>query len=99
MPAFGRLHKRSRPENRLHRPGHLPAACLRDYRDCIEGLRALANRDLLRHFSGHEEQDAARFVRFEDLKEDRRSQATPQPPLLAVDSCAQKRPRHWMPRS
>jgi hypothetical protein len=38
MPAFGRLHKRSRPENRLHRPAIFPAACLRDCRDRTEGL-------------------------------------------------------------
>jgi len=45
----------------LPQPGIFPAACVRDYRDRTEALRALANRDLLRHLSGYEEQDAARF--------------------------------------
>jgi hypothetical protein len=48
--------------NQLPQPEIFPAACVRDYRDRTEALRALANRDLLRHLSGHEEQDAARFT-------------------------------------
>jgi hypothetical protein len=47
--------------HRLQRPGIFPADCLRDYRDRTEALRALANRDLFRLLSGHEEKDAARF--------------------------------------
>jgi hypothetical protein len=46
----------------LPQPTIFPAACIRDYRDRTEALRALANRDLLRHLSGYEEQDAARFT-------------------------------------
>ncbi len=47
----------------LPQPEIFPAACVRDYRDRTEALRALANRDLLRHLSGYEDQDAARFTR------------------------------------
>jgi len=38
-----------------------PAACLNDFRNRTEMLRALANRDLLRLLAGHEEQEAARL--------------------------------------
>ena len=38
-----------------------PAACLNDFRNRTELLRALANRDLLRLLAGHEEQEAARL--------------------------------------
>jgi hypothetical protein len=40
-----------------------PAACLRDFSDRTEALRALVNRDLLRLLAGHEDQDAARFTK------------------------------------
>ena len=43
--------------------GIFPAACLRDYRNRTEALRALANHDLLRLLAGREQQDAARFDR------------------------------------
>ncbi len=49
--------------NNLPQPDIFPAACLRDYRNRTESLRALANRDLLRLFAGHEDQDAARFAK------------------------------------
>ena len=48
--------------NQLPQPAIFPSACVREYRDRTEALRALANRDLLRHLSGYEEQDAARFT-------------------------------------
>jgi hypothetical protein len=38
-----------------------PAACLNDFRNRTEMLRALANRDLLRLLAGHEEQEAERL--------------------------------------
>jgi hypothetical protein len=38
-----------------------PAACLNDFRNRTEMLRALANRDLLRLLAGHEEQEAVRL--------------------------------------
>ena len=40
-----------------------PAACLHDYRNRTEALRALANRDLLRLLAGHEDHDASRFTK------------------------------------
>jgi hypothetical protein len=46
---------------RLHKPGIFPHDCLSNYRNRTEALRALANRDLLRLFAGHEEHDAERF--------------------------------------
>src|SRR5262245_48935161 len=48
---------------RLAQPAIFPAACLCDYRDRTEALRALVNRDLLRLLAGHEDQDAARFTK------------------------------------
>ena len=48
---------------RLAQPAIFPAACLRDYRDRTEALRALVNRDLLRLLAGHEDQDATRFTK------------------------------------
>jgi hypothetical protein len=47
----------------LPQPQIFPAACVRDYRNRTESLRALANRDLLRLLAGHEDQDAARFAK------------------------------------
>lgn len=49
--------------NQLPQPDIFPTACLRDYRNRTESLRALANRDLLRLLAGHEDQDAARFAK------------------------------------
>jgi hypothetical protein len=54
---------------RLQRPGIFPGECLRGYRDRTEGLRAEANRDLLRLLAGHEERDAARY----EVRKNRRS--------------------------
>ena len=58
LAALTRLqHKR-----RLSQPGIFPAACLRDYSNRTEALRALVNRDLLRLLAGHEDHDATRFT-------------------------------------
>ena len=64
LAAFDRLQR----QDRLHKPGIFPHACLHDYRNRTEELRALANRDLLRLFAGREDQDAARFVRLRGKK-------------------------------
>jgi hypothetical protein len=48
-------------KDRRHKPAIFPHDCLHDYRNRAEALRALANRDLLRLFAGHEDQDALRF--------------------------------------
>jgi len=55
---------------RLQRPGIFPGDCLRGYRERTEGLRAQANRDLLRLLAGHEERDADRFGALQGLKPD-----------------------------
>jgi hypothetical protein len=55
---------------RLQRPGIFPGECLREYRERTEGLRAQANRDLLRLLAGHEERDAERFAAPQGLKPD-----------------------------
>ena len=47
--------------NRLQGAAVFPAACLRDYRNRTESLSALANRDLLRIFSNHEDGNVTRF--------------------------------------
>jgi hypothetical protein len=58
LSALGRLgHK-----DRLPGPRIFPAACLRDYRDRTEALRADANRELLCLIAGHEDRDSARFT-------------------------------------
>src|SRR5262245_36430651 len=49
--------------DRLQKPGIFPRDCLQSYRSRTEALRALANRDLLYFFAGHEERDAERFER------------------------------------
>ena len=54
LTALDRLRKKDR--RRV-----FPAACLNDFRNRTELLRALANRDLLRLLAGHEEQEAAKF--------------------------------------
>jgi hypothetical protein len=54
--------------NQLPQPDIFPAACVRDYRNRTESLRALANRDLLRLLAGHEDQDAARFTKSSSTK-------------------------------
>jgi hypothetical protein len=59
LSALERLQKKARLEG----PAIFPAACLRDYRSRTEALQALANRDLLRAFAGHEDQDAAQFAK------------------------------------
>jgi hypothetical protein len=64
LAAFDRLQR----QDRLHKPGIFPHACLHDYRNRTEELRALANRDLLRLFAGREDQDAARFLRLRGRK-------------------------------
>ena len=48
-------------KHRLHQPRIFSAGCLRDYHNRTEALRALANRDLLRLLTGHEEHDATHF--------------------------------------
>ena len=55
----------------LAQPAIFPAACLRNYRNRTEALRALANRDLLRLLAGHEDKDATRFT------QDKRSSKRP----------------------
>src|SRR5215471_6930243 len=55
--------ERLEAKDRQLRPSIFPAGCLRDYRNRTEALRAVANRDLLRLLAGHEDQDAARFIR------------------------------------
>lgn len=49
--------------DRLQRPRIFPRACLADYRNRTDTLRALANRDLLRLLAGREGQDAERLGR------------------------------------
>ena len=48
-----------------------PTGFLHGYRSRAEVLRAETNRDLLRVLAGHEEQDAARFTRFQGHEEKR----------------------------
>lgn len=48
---------------RLQRPAIFPRACLADYRNRTDALRALANRDLLGLLAGREGQDAERLGR------------------------------------
>jgi hypothetical protein len=47
--------------SRLEKPGLFPRDCLRSFVHRTEALRALVNRDLLRHFAGREDLDAERF--------------------------------------
>ena len=68
LAALDRLGGRSKKDrlgggkkHRLHQPRIFSAGCLRDYHNRTEALRALANRDLLRFFTGHEEHDATHF--------------------------------------
>jgi hypothetical protein len=56
---------------RLQRPGIFPIQCLRVHHNRTEALRATANRDLLRHLTGREERDAARFTRLSSQTEKR----------------------------
>ena len=57
LAAFDRLEIK----DRQHAPRAFPAGFLHDYRNRTEALRAQANRDLLRHLAGREEQEAERF--------------------------------------
>jgi hypothetical protein len=62
LAAFDRLRK----QDRRQRPSAFPAACLNNFRNQTEELRASANRDLLRLMATREELDAQRFNRFRD---------------------------------
>lgn len=73
-------------------PAIFPAACVRDYRDRTEALRALANHDLLRHLSGYEEQDAAPL----HAKPQNRAQL---PPLSRLTGHLRAAPFHAAARS
>ena len=55
-----------------------PTGFLHGYRSRAELLRAETNRDLLRVLAGHEEQEAARFTRFQS-DEEKREEAEPSP--------------------
>ena len=55
--------ERLETKDRQQRPSIFPAACLRDYRNRTEALRAVANRDLLRLFAGREDHEAERYGR------------------------------------
>jgi hypothetical protein len=59
--------------SRLQRPGIFPIECLRVHHNRTEALRAQANRDLLHHLTGREEQDAQRFSRLSSRTEKRRT--------------------------
>ena len=61
--ALAALHRLggSTKKDRRHKSAIFPHDCLHDYRNRAEALRAQANRDLLRLFAGHEDQDALRF--------------------------------------
>ena len=48
-------------KDRQHAPRIFAVTLLQDYRTRTEGLRALANHDLLLVFAGREEQEAERF--------------------------------------
>jgi hypothetical protein len=61
LTALDRLRKKDRKRV-------FPAACLNDFRNRTELLRALANRDLLRLLAGHEEQEAARLGEWGSVK-------------------------------
>ncbi len=50
-------------EHKDRLPRMFPADVLNDYRNRTEGLRAEANRDLLRLISGREDHEAVRFTR------------------------------------
>lgn len=68
VAALERLGSRTRQARmqasaRLKGPAIFPATCVREYREQTEALQALANRDLLRAFAGHEDRDAARFCK------------------------------------
>ncbi len=58
LSALDRLETK----DRQHRPSIFPTGCLRDYRNRTEGLRAVANRDLLRLFAGREDREVRRFA-------------------------------------
>jgi hypothetical protein len=60
VAALDRLRK----QDRRQRPGAFPTACLNNFRDQTEELRASANRDLLRLMATREQHDAERFSRF-----------------------------------
>jgi hypothetical protein len=64
LGAFDRLETK----DRLRTPRAFPTACLSDYRNQTEALRAVANRDLLRLLAGHEDQDASRFTKDQHTK-------------------------------
>ena len=59
VAALYRLHH----NDRLPGPRIFSGDCLRRLQSCTEALRALANRDLLRHFAQREEREAKRFER------------------------------------
>ena len=59
--ALAALHRLGGTKKDRYKPSIFPHDCLHDYRNRAEALRALANRDLLRLFAGHEDQDALRF--------------------------------------
>ena len=67
LAALDRLGGREKDSiqanSHLPKAAIFPPACLRDYRNRTEALRALANRDLLRLFAEREEQEAARFTK------------------------------------
>ena len=67
LAAFDRLQHK----DRLPGPRMFSAACLNEYRNRTEGLRADANRELLRLIAGHEDNEAERLGRLQARRERR----------------------------
>jgi hypothetical protein len=59
LAALDRLESKDRHRS----PRIFPAGFLADYRNRTEGLRALANHDVLLLIAGREQQEAERFIR------------------------------------
>jgi hypothetical protein len=74
LAALDRLGTNDRVQTR-NGPRIFPDACLYDYRNRTEMLRADANRDLLRLVAGYEDQEAARLDRSSTRQPKRKSRS------------------------